>query len=514
MPNDREATVNRRTLLLAAAAQTIARTAYAQAPAAPVAGPFDTGTVRRLAAALSRAPFVAPDTKLPAAIDRVSYDQYGGIRFKPERALWANQKLPFTAEFFPRGALYRARVDVWEVNAGQAAAVPYNPDNFDYADPALRVPDAIGYAGLKLRTPINRPDFYDEVCVFLGASYFRAVGRNQVFGLSARGLAIGTGNSREEFARFTTFWLETPKPGVNAIVLHALLDSPSTTGAYRFTIRPGTAAQETTIFDVESVLYPRTDIAEPGIAPLTSMFLFDTKDARRFDDWRPAVHDSDGLVITNGRNEQLWRPLNNPRDLQISAFSDASPHGFGLLQRARVFGAYQDLQVSYERRPSLWVEPIGDWGQGAVELVEIPTPNETNDNIVAFWRPKDKLAARGEYSFTYRLHWGTDRPAPTPLGRVVSTREGNSEQQGARVFVIDFAGDILKNLPADARTRVDFSYSAGTISSVFSIPNPETNGWRFSFSMDPAGAKLVEMHAYLANDQGPLTETWIYRWTP
>ena len=505
--------MNRRTLLLAAGAYALARPTLAQTPTqAP--GAFDNSTPRRLAAALARNPFVAADIKLPDAIDRVTYDQYGGIRFKPERALWANQRLPFTAEFFPRAALYRARVDIFEVKAGQATPIPYSPDNFDYADPALRVPDSIGYAGFKLRTPMNRPDVYDEVAVFLGASYFRAVGRNQVFGLSARGLAIGTGNAREEFTRFTTFWLETPQPGVNQVVIHALLDSPSTTGAYRFTIRPGHAANETTIFDVESALYPRTDIAEPGIAPLTSMYLFDNKDARRYDDWRPAVHDSDGLIITNGYNEQLWRPLSNPRDLQISAFSDTSPHGFGLLQRSRTFGTYQDLQVSYERRPSLWVEPIGDWGQGAVDLVEIPTANETNDNIVAFWRPREKLAAHGEYSFTYRLHWGTDRPAPTPLGRVVSTREGNGEQPNTRVFVIDFQGDALKNLPPDARTRVDFSNSAGTLSTVFSIPNPETNGWRISFSMDPGTAKLVEMHVFLANDQGPLTETWIYRWTP
>ena len=512
-----DAIVNRRTLLLAAAAHTVTRSAAAQ-PTPQSPAPFDAGTVRRAAAALARQSFTPADTKLPPAIDRVTYDQYGGIRFKPDRGLWAGQNLPFTAEFFPRAALYRARVDIFVVTAGQATPVPYSPDNFDYADPALRVPDAIGYAGLRLRTPMNRPDAYDEVAVFLGASYFRAGGRNQIYGLSARGLAIGTGNPRgEEFSRFTTFWLETPQPGVNAIVVHALLDSPSTTGAYRFTIRPGTAAAETTIFDVETVLYPRTDIAEPGIAPLTSMYQFGTKDSRRFDDWRPAVHDSDGLVITNGRREQLWRPLSNPADLQISAFTDTSPHGFGLLQRSRTFAGYQDLQVSYERRPSLWVEPIGDWGQGAVDLVEIPTPNETNDNIVAFWRPREPLAAKGEYPFTYRLHWGNDRPNPGPLARVIATREGAGEQPGTRVFVIDFEGPSLKGVAPEA-TRVDFSNSAGSLGTVFSIPNSETGGWRISFNMDPGGAKLVEMHCYLVQTAPaggqPLTETWIYRWTP
>ena len=509
--------MNRRTLLTGALAAAAAPVTTAPALAQPKPdtgpgpGPFENATVRRLAAALSRQPYADPDIRLPTAIDRVTYDQYGGIRFKPERALWAGQKRPFTAEFFPRAALYRARVDIFEVADGQAQPFPYSPDLFDYADPTLRVPDNLGFAGLRLRSPINRPDVYDEVCVFLGASYFRAVGRNQLYGLSARGLALSTGTARgEEFPRFTAFWLETPAPGVNAIVIHALLDSPSTTGAYRFTIRPG----DTTVFDVESALYPRTDILEAGIAPLTSMYVFDLKDARRFDDWRPAVHDSDGLAITNGRGEQLWRPLANPLDLQISAFSDASPRGFGLMQRNHSFAAYQDLQVNYERRASGWVEPIGDWSQGAVTLVEIPTANETNDNIVAFWRPRDKLVAHGEYTYTYRLHWGSDRPNPGPLARVASTRSGAGEQPGTRVFVIDFTGDIVKNLPSDAHTRVDFSNSAGTIGTVYSLPNSETGGWRISFSMDPAGAKLVEMHCYLANDQGPLTETWIYRWTP
>ena len=458
---------------------------------------------------MAKQAYAAPDDKLPAAIDKLTYEQYGSIRYRPDRALWAGRHLPFTAEFFPRAALYRSRVDIFEVTAGQAKAVPYAPDMFDYADPSHRVPDNLGFSGLKLRAPINKPDTYDEVCVFLGASYFRAVGRNQFFGLSARGLAIGTGNPRgEEFARFSAFWLETPQEGVNAIVLHALLDSPSTTGAYRFTIRPG----DTTVFDVESTLYPRTDIAEPGIAPLTSMYLFDLKDARRFDDWRPAVHDSDGLAITNGHEEQLWRPLANPAELQISAFTDMGPHGFGLMQRNRAFAHYQDLQVNYERRPTLWVEPIGDWGAGAVDLVEIPTPNETNDNIVTFWRPRDKLAAHGEYAFTYRLHWGPDRPAPGPLARVVATRVGAGEKPGTRVFVLEFAGDSVK-LPADAKTRVEIGASKGDLFNVFSIPNDATGGWRISFDLDPKGERLVEMHCYLTGDQGPLTETWIYRWT-
>ncbi len=460
---------------------------------------------------MSKQAFVEPDTKLPSAIDKLSYEQYGAIRFKPDRGLWTGRKLPFVVEFFPRGALYRTRVDIFEVAGGQAKAVPYAPDLFDYADLSHRVEDNLGFAGLRVRAPINRPDVYDEVCVFLGASYFRAVAKNQVFGLSARGLAIGTGNARgEEFASFRAFWLETPQEGVNSLVVHALLDSRSTTGAYRFTIHPG----DETVFDVESVLYPRVDITEPGIAPLTSMYFFDVKESRRFDDWRPAVHDSDGLAVSNGRGEQLWRPLANPVDLQVSAFADTNPRGFGLVQRKRGFADYLDLEVAYEKRPTLWVEPIGDWGQGGVTLVEIPTANETNDNVVAFWRPVGKLGAHGEYPFTYRMHWGWERPGAEALARVASTRIGLGETPGTRVFVIDFLGNTVKALAADAKLRVELGSSAGKVTNAFSIANPETGGWRISFDMAPGGEKLVDMHCLLVGEQGPLTETWIYRWTP
>ncbi len=497
-------------MLAAAAAFGSQPTLAAEAAIAPADGPFDGSTVRHLAASLAKQAYDQPDARLPTAIDKLTYDQYRGIRFKADRALWLGRKLPFTVGFFPRGALYRMRVDVFEVSDSQAKAVPYSPDLFDYADPAFRVPDALGYAGLRIRAPINRPDVFDEACVFLGASYFRAVAKGQVFGLSARGLAIGTGSARgEEFASFRAFWLETPREGVNSLVLHALLDSKSATGAYRFTIHPG----DVTVFDVESVLYPRVDLVEPGIGPLTSMYFFDAKERRRFDDWRPAVHDSDGLAISNGRGEQLWRPLANPIDLQMSGFADTNPRGFGLSQRKRGFADYQDLEVGYEKRPALWVEPIGDWGQGTVDLVEIPTANETNDNIVAFWRPKDKLNGKGEYPFTYRLHWGWERPGAAPLARVVATRVGAGEAANTRVFVLDFVGDTVKGLAADAKPRVELGSNVGKISNVLSLANPETGGWRISFDLTPNGEKLVEMHCLLLGEQGPLTETWIYRWT-
>jgi glucans biosynthesis protein len=493
----------------AASLLALAGVANADTPAAPAPGPFDGATVRRLAQAMAKQPYRAPDTSLPPARSKLTYDQFRGIRFKPEDALWRTDKLPFQVQLLPRGFLYRERIALFEVTNGQAAAIPYSADQFDYADPATRVPDDLGFSGFRVHAPINRADYYDEVCVFQGASYFRAVAKGQVYGLSARGLSIATGDPKgEEFPLFRAFWLERPQSGVNALVLHALLDSPSVTGAYRFTIRPG----DTTVFDVESALYPRADITEAGIAPLTGMYYFDANDRHGVDDWRPAAHDSEGLSMWTGHGEELWRPLTDPTDLQISVFTDTNPHGFGLMQRKRAFADYQDLALQYGKRPSLWIEPIGDSGQGAVMLVEIPTGNEVNDNIIAFWRPKDRLAAKGEYDFTYRMHWGWDCPWATKLARVAETRAGRADS-GARLFVLDFTGDAVKTLPADTKLHANVGCAPGSVRNVVVEPNPEISGWRISFEMAPGSDRLVEMHCALLNGTAAISETWLYRWT-
>ena len=441
----------------------------------------------------------------------MTYDQFRGIQFRQERALWRGQDLPFQIGFFPRGFLYAPGVDIFEVRDGQATPVPYSPDLFDYADPSVRVPDTLGFAGFRVHAPINEPGAFDEFVVFLGASYFRAVGKGQFYGLSARGLAIDTGIATpEEFPRFTTFWLERPQPGVSSLVIHALLDSPRVTGAFRFTVRPGV----TTVMDVESVFFPRADIAQWGIAPLTSMYQFSARDhgvagGGRVDDWRPAVHDSDGLAALTGRGERLWRPLMNPATIGISAFGDQNPRGFGLMQRRRAFADYADLQVLYAKRPSLWIEPIGDWGSGAVDLVELPTPNETNDNIVAFWRGRDPWRAGSEHGFTYRMHWGADAPLDPVLARVTDMRPGAGDAPGTRVYVLDVLGEALRGV---IEARVDASASAGTLRAGFAGPNPETGGWRISLVFDPAGAAMSELRCTLMGAAGPLMESWLYRY--
>lgn len=475
-------------------------------------GTFDDMTVRQIARRLASAPYHGPDQTLPKALDNLNFDQFRSIAYRDDRTLWHDDNLAFDVAFFPRGFLYRPRIDIFEITDGKSAPVPYSSDLFTYGDPSLKVDDNLGFAGLRLRTAINTPGVMEEFCVFLGASYFRAVAKGQSYGLSARGFADGTGDPKgEEFALFRAFWLEKPQPGVKAVVVHALLDSPSVAGAFRFTIRPGDA----TVFDVQSTLYPRTKIDQSGIAPLTGMFYFDANDRNHVDDWRPAAHDSEALQMWTGAGQELFRPLRNPLDLQFSAFSDDSPRGFGLMQRRREFHDFEDLALNYEKRPSLWIEPIGDWGQGWVDLVEIPTPNEVNDNIVSFWRPKTPLEAGKEYSFTYLMYWGWDAPFPTPLARVGATRVGAVvDDKNARFFAIDFMGVPFERLPKDTKFHLEPHASAGKIRNVVVEPNPNINGWRTTFEFVPGDEKVAELRCVLATDTGPVSEEWVYRWTP
>ncbi len=489
--------------LLAAADHAVAADPPAQSTA------FDGATVRTLARQLAQQPFKAPDKELPPAFKDLDFDAYQGIRFNPAATHWVGQGRRFSAQFFHRGYIYHDRVAIHEVADGKAEAIKYRPDMFTFEKVTPPTGD-LGFAGFRILYPLNHSDPIDEVCAFLGASYFRAVAKGQGYGLSARGMAIKTADAGgEEFPLFRSFWLERPSPGADIIVIHALLDSPSATASFRFTIRPG----EDTVFDTETAIYPRTDIAQAGLAPLTSMFLLDANDRARFDDWRPAVHDSSGLQIRNGHDEAIWRPLTNPRDLQISAFQDTSPRGFGLMQRNRAFVDYQDLESRYEKRPSLWVEPIGDWGQGMVELVEIPSDREVNDNMVAFWRPRDPLRANGEYLLNYRLHWGRAAPGAVKLAQAMQTRCGLSFDQKHRQFIIDFVGDSLKAMKPDSPPALDVGTDKGKIVSAVTQPNPDVGGWRVSIELDTQDSKVVELHARMMQGDQPLTETWVYRWT-
>src|SRR3569832_466756 len=333
--------LDRRQLLRASAVISVAASLPRLGAAETPGTAFGSSSVRELARALATKAFEPPDEKLPEALQNLSYDQYRSIRLLPEHALWRNEKLPFQAQFFHRGFFYKNKVDLFEVSIGRATPMHYRRDDFSFGEGLGQWPDVdLGFAGFRIHAPINRPDYYDEVCVFLGESYFRAVAKGETYGLSSRGLLIDTGETKgEEFPTFKSFWLEKPAPNATSIVIHALLDSKSATASYRFTGRPG----ESTTFDVEMFLYPRVDVAHGGLAPMTSMFFFKPNDHKDIDDFRPAVHDSDGLAISNGKGEQLWRPLNNPRGLQVSTFTDLNPRGFGLMQREKKYFAYLDL---------------------------------------------------------------------------------------------------------------------------------------------------------------------------
>jgi glucans biosynthesis protein len=471
---------------------------------------FDAQQVRQMARDLAAKPYKQGDQALPPELEKLSYDDYRNIRFNTDRSLWRGQGLPFEVQLLHRGFIFRDRVDIFVVADGKAQKLAYTQDLFRF-EHGLARPDPkfdLGFSGFRLHGPINRPDYFDEIAVFQGASYFRAIGKGQVYGSSARGLSIKTGDaSGEEFPVFKSFWIERPSAGVASVVVHALLDSQSAAAAYRITIRPGDA----TVTTVEMALYPREDVAQAGLASLTIMFLFGPNDRDGIDDFRPSVCDAQGLALLNGNGERVWRPLTNPQRLQLSAFVDTNIRGYGLMQRQRSFFDYQDLEARYEKRPSIWVEPIGDWGEGAVHLVEIPTKEEVHDNIVAFWRPKDPLRKGGEYNYTYRLHWTWDTPDREPVGRFGSTRAGGTAER--RLFVLDIIGEKVKGLPPDA-IEPKVSTNGGKVSSVVLQPNPDIDGLRLSFALEPGGAEVCELRAEVVRGDERLTETWIYRWTP
>ncbi len=487
-------------------------TAADGARAAPALGkpvPFSIAGLRRRAQQMAAGPFQRQAGKLPEGLAGLTYDDYRDIRFRPDRALWADANLPFTAQFFHLGLYYTEPVRIFEVADGAAAPVVYAPDLFDFGRNRLEGPAGGDFAGFRLHYRLNRPDYRDEVAVFLGGTYLRAVGRGGRYGLSARGLAIGVGSERgEEFPLFREFYLERPKPESRTAVLHALLDSPSATGVFTFTIRPG----ETTTTDVTLSLYPRTAISRIGFAPLTSMFFFAANDRLGIDDFRPQVHDSDGLAIWTGAGEWIWRPLVNPERLRISAFVDNNPRGFGLLQRQRDFRAFEDLEARYELRPGVWIEPVGNWGSGSVDLVEIPTDAEIHDNIVVFWAPSEPLVAGAETALAYRLHWGFDPPVRPPGAEAVATRVGRGSEQDGRLFVIDFAGGRLGELPADAAVTAVVSASSGTIRNAVAQENDVAAGWRAFFELVPGGDEAIDLRCFLRIGDQALTETWSYRW--
>jgi glucans biosynthesis protein len=440
---------------------------------------------------------------------KLNYDQYHAIRFQKGASIWARENRTFTMDLFHPGFIYETPVNINLVVGGMARRVLFTNEIFEYGPEVPVIPskdEAGGYSGFRIRAPLNRPDYADEFLVFQGASYFRGVARDQEYGVAARGLAVRTARPEgEEFPVFTDFWVERPAERASAIVIHALLQSRSVVGAYTFSATPG----DETVVDVDVTLFPRADLTAYGIAPLNSMFLFDASGRARFDDFRSAVHDSDGLQIENGRGERIWRPLANPRALQVSAFLDHSPRGFGLLQRKRAFAEYEDADAHYERRPSLWVEPRGDWGDGHVELVEIPSDKEIHDNIVAYWQPAAPLPARKAAEFSYRLRY-TAEPLDRKLARVVGTRSGAAQKSSdQRSFVVDFLGET----PPPDDLQITATSSSGQVLDPRGALVEETGAYRVAFELAPERNEVVELRVLLTTKEQAWSETWLYRWS-
>ncbi|MBI1173394.1 glucan biosynthesis protein D [bacterium] len=453
-------------------------------------------------------------------LGKLSYDDYRLIRFRDDRARWNEEGSNFRLAAFHMGWLFTEPVVMYEVADGRAAEMQFSTDDFEYLnDLASRVPEHAslpGVAGFRLNYALNRPDKLDELASFVGASYFRALGRNSAYGLSARGLAVNTATSQgEEFPRFSNFYLERGPAGSKSLTVYATLDGPSVTGAYRLVIKPGV----TTVMDVTARLFFRKDVEELGIAPLTSMFLYSDKDRSRFDDYRPNVHDSDGLRIERSDGDVIWRPLNNPPQLAGSYFPEVAPKSFGLFQRDRRFESYEDTGAHYERRPSLKVEPLGDWGKGVVRLVEIPSDLEANDNIVAYWVPDAKAKAGDALEISYRLYWG-DLPHDDSesLAYVDATRAGRGgvsgveAKQGTRKFVVDFKGGLMAPLDAEAAVKPEVTIANGTLTGTTLEKIQGTDIWRLVMDVSADPGAVVEMSAHIAGYGRRLTEMWLYQW--
>ena len=493
--------------------------------AAHSAWAFDFSDVARRAKALAEEKYKAPTSQLPRELRELKFAEYKQIQPKREKFLWAEGRTPFQIAFHHQGMAFDLPVKIHEVDLEGVREIKYDPRDFDFGprSPDPKQLEGLGFAGFRILYPINNPSKRDdEIASFLGASYFRMVGKDQVYGVSARGLAIDTAvPSGEEFPRFREFWIARPANSDKHLVVYALLDSPRATGAYRFTIIPG----EDTTVEVRSRIYLRAPVTKLGIAPMTSMYLYGSAQPSGTQNFRPELHDSDGLAFHAGNGEWLWRPLNNPRRLANSSFLVENPRGFGLQQRGRDFRQYEDLDERYDLRPTLWVEPRGDWGKGRIELVEIPTSDETNDNIVAFWVPEEQPKPGSALDFNYTLRWTRNEAGlyDPKLARVLQTRRSAGEVKGtdlirrpdgSTAFVIDFS-DPAPAKPNDPPLPVSLNFSTGGNADVIENSlrrNPVTGGWRVTVRLKVKDTtKPVEMRAHLVHGQTPVSETWSYQ---
>jgi glucans biosynthesis protein len=528
--------VDRRTLLKGAAASAAglaagvdfeAQAAEALRFAEPVAFSFEG--LKAHARDMARAPYVGPARPAPEVVQKINYEEWGKIKYKTDHALFADGPGRYPLTFFHLGLFFQKAVDVFVVEGGQSRKIIYDQAYFDMpADSVARqLPQGAGFAGIRLQE--SRDGALDwqknDWVAFLGAAYFRSIGELHQYGLSSRGIAldVAVDDHPEEFPDFTQFYIDSNE-GSDSVVIYALMEGPSIVGAYRFEMKRGKGV----VMDIDSSLFLRAQISRFGIAPLTSMYWFSETKKQTGEDWRPEVHDSDGLAMWSGAGERLWRPLNNPPRIMVSAFSDNNPRGFGLLQRDRVFDHYLD-GVYYDRRPSLWVEPLpgasGEgWGKGSIQLCEIPTDDEIHDNIVAMWVPEKPVPANAQVDLRYRLHWLADEPYPSKLGRCVATRLGKGGQAGlprppgVRKFMVEFLGGPLATLPFGVLPEPVLFTSRGAFSAyklIEAVPDDVPGHWRVQFDLaGVTGTDPVELRCFLRANGEVLTETWMFQYHP
>lgn len=466
---------------------------------------------------LAAQPYKEPE-QIPRFMQDLTYNQYQDIRFNPDKSLWQDTKSKFQVMLVPPGLFYKHSVRLNVVSGNKSKPLAFDKDNFVFTDTELQklVPPDLGHAGFKLTYPFNTPNVANQFLVFAGASYLRGVGKENAFGISARGIAVDTGlPSGEEFPSFVEFWLVKPNPKAKEMMLYGLLDGPSLSGAYQFRVMPGDATK----MDVRAVLFPRNNMKMLGIAPLTSMFYYGENTSRPRGEWRGEVHDSDGLLIENGDSgEWLWRPLLNPTTLTMDYFATNNVRGFGLLQRDAHFGNFGDLGANYHKRPSTWVTPENGWGPGDVVLVQLPTPEETNDNIVAFWTPRQAPMPNTPYYIGYSLSFGNANIPKEKMGRAINTYIGDGNMiggghvKGAYRVIVDFTGGDLARTPADAAvTATVTAQEQGEILEQYVEYNAPMKAWRLSMLTKPAEARPLDVRAFLTLNDKALTETWTYR---
>jgi glucans biosynthesis protein len=484
--------------------------------------PFSFDLLKDTAKRMAAGPYAGPKRPAPEILAKIDYEAWGKIKFKMDHALFADGPDRFPVSFFHLGMFFAKAVEMNVVTDGQAREIIYDQSYFDMPEDSIarQLPEGAGFAGLRIQEA--RDGTYDwtknDWVAFLGAAYFRAIGELHQYGLSARAVAldVAVADRPEEFPDFTKFYIDSAE-SQDAVTIYALMEGASIVGACKFHMERGKGVT----MEIEQSFHLRADVTRFGLTPLTSMFWFSETVKPTGVDWRPEVHDSDGLAMWTGTGERIWRPLNNPPRIMASAFADESPRGFGLLQRDRNFDHYQD-GVNYELRPSLWVEPRGQWGKGTIQLVEIPTDDEIHDNIVAMWVPAVPATKGSQVDLAYRLYWQAHEPFPGELAICVATRLGNGGQpgkprpKGVRKFMVEFSGAVLENLAYGVKPEPILWASRGRFSYVFTeaVPDNVKGHWRAQFDLTADGTDPVEMRLFLKVGDKVVSETWLFQYHP